>query len=561
MGEVDVFARPGAQATAQVKVFTRRASGLVRVMSPYSAFAYNVLNMGVIFPWVYITTLSVFPNANVWVGIIVTGLFTGFLAVVYAGLASAMPRTGGDYVFQSRTLRPWLGFATVATMIITFFLQWQALGGWLLSVLGVYPMLTGLGIMTNNQSLIDWGAWYLVGWGPTIVTMVSSTIAALVLIKSFRWFVKLQWIMWYGFLLSYFLMVVLFLFTSNSTFILRYDRAAAMVGGGSGAYAAIMTNAANNAFTSDRTLSIAGTILVTPVALTSLGWVGYAQEQAGEIQGAQSLKNQIFINFGGGVVSMIMMAVLGLVVVRTVDQNWLSAAAYAAGAYNPAIPTPAIPPWFSSLAIMLTDSPILLFLMIIGIMLNAIQVVFNVIVGWTRVAVAMSIDGVLPKFVSHVSPRTHTPVYAHVIFLILGGYVFAYVYNLVPNYQVYTLAVTAVATVMYIGTALGGAVFPWTRKEVYRTAPISKFKVGPIPLITICGVIAAALSATMLYYFLTVPFLVNVDLSNLGYSGNLFLYVVVAIFFGWVGYYFVRRAYLRRIGVDLDLAYKEIPPI
>ena len=65
----------------------------------------------------------------------------------------------------------------------------------------------------------------------------------------------------------------------------------------------------------------------------------------------------------------------------------------------------------------------------------------------------------------------------------------------------------------------------------------------------------------MLYYFLTVPFLVNVDLSNLGYSGNLFLYVVVAIFFGWVAYYFVRRAYLRRIGIDLDLAYKEIPPI
>jgi len=541
MGEVDVFARRSGTATAQVQVFTRRASGLVRVMSPYSAFAYNILNIGVIFPWVYITPLALDPGASIWTGILICGAFTSLLAVVYAGLASAMPRTGGDYVFQSRTLRPWFGFATVAMMIITFFLQWQALAGWLVSVLGVYPLLTGLGVMTGNHTLVDWGAWYLVGWGPTIVTMVSSTIAALVLIKSFRWFVQLQWVMWYGFLLSYVLMVVLFLTTSNSAFAQRYDTASAFVAGGSGAYQAILNNAITNGFTPARTVSILGTILVTPVALTSLGWVGYAQEQAGEIQGAQSLKNQMFINFGGGVVSMIMMAVLGLVVVRTVDQNWLSAAAYAAGAYNPAIPAPAI--------------------MIIGIMLNAIQVVFNVIVGWTRVAVAMSIDGVLPKFVSHVSPRTHTPVYAHVIFLILGGYVFAYVYNLVPNYQVYTLAVTAVATVMYIGTALGGAVFPWTRKEVYRTAPISKFKVGPIPLITICGVIAAGFSATMLYYFLTVPFLVNVDLSNLGYSGNLFLYVVVAIFFGWVGYYFVRRAYLRRIGVDLDLAYKEIPPI
>src|SRR2546430_17629263 len=114
---------------------------------------------------------------------------------------------------------------------------------------------------------------------------------------------------------------------------------------------------------------------------------------------------------------------------------------------------------------------------------------------------------------------------------------------------------------MCSGTGLGAALFPWPRKAAQWTAPTGKCKVGPIPLITICGVIAGEFPATLLYYFLTVPFLVNVDLSNAGYSGNLFLYVVVAIFFGWVGYYFVRRAYLRRIGVDLDLAYKEIPPI
>ena len=556
---MDNFARRSEPVNAQVQVFTRRASGLVRVMSPYSAFAYNILNFGVIFPWVYITTLSVDPGANIWLGIIICGAFTSFLAVVYAGLASAMPRTGGDYVFQSRTLRPWIGFAYVSTMIITFFMLWQALGGWLVSVLGIYPLLTGLGVMMNNPTLIAWGAWYLSGWGPAIVTMVASTLAALVLIKSFRWFVQLQWIMWYGFLLSYAIMVIMFFITPTTDFITRYNHAATLAAGaGPGAYNSIYQTAISTGFTPARTMSFLGTVLVTPVALTSLGWVGYAQEQAGEIQGAQSLKNQMFINLGGGVAAMAMMALLAFAMLRTVDQNWLSVAAADSFLLNP---PPMIFPWFSNLAMLLTDSPIILFLMIIGVMLNAIQVVFNVIVGWTRVAVAMSIDGVLPKFVSHVSPRTHTPVYAHVIFLILGGYVFAYVYNLVPGYITYTLAVTAVATVMYIGTALGGAIFPWTRREVYRTAPISKFKVGPIPLITICGVIAAIFSAAMLYYFLTVPFLVNVDMSNLGYSGNLFLYVVVAIFFGWVVYYFVRRAYLKRIGIDLDLAYKEVPPI
>ena len=218
-------------------------------------------------------------------------------------------------------------------------------------------------------------------------------------------------------------------------------------------------------------------------------------------------------------------------------------------------------PWFSSLAMVLTDNPIILFLMLIGVMLNAIQVVFNVIIGWTRVAVAMSIDGVLPKIVSQVSPRTHTPVYAHVIFLILGGYVFAYVYNLVPGYTAYTLAVTAIATVMYIGTALGGALFPWTRKEVYRTAPISKYKIGPVPVITICGLVAVAFSVVMLYYYMTVGWLIGVDVG-LGLAGiPPFAFILVAIFFGWVAYYFIRRAYLKRLVIDLYLAYKEVPPI
>jgi len=518
-------------------------------MSPYSAFAYNVLNIGIIFPWVYITTLAIYPDASVWGGILITGLFTAFLAVVYAGLASAMPRTGGDYVFQSRTLRPWLGFAIVSTMIITFFLQWQALGGWLVAILGLSPMFTGLGITTGNQTFIDWGVWFASPTGAMVTTMVASTAAALVLIKSFRWFVKIQWIMWYGFLLSYVVMVVMFFVTPTATFASRYDRAATIIANsGPGAYQAILAN-----FTPTRTATIVGTILITPVALTSLGWVGYAQEQAGEIQGAQSLRNQMFINVGGGLFSMVLMAVLAFAMIGTVGQDWLSAAA-GAGAGAP------VAPWFSNLAIMLTDNPIILFLMIIGILLNAIQVVFNVIIGWTRVAVAMSIDGVLPKVVSQVSPRTHTPVFAHVIFLILGGYVYAYIFNMVPDYGKYTLAVTAVATVMYIGTAIGGAVFPRTRREVYRTSPIAKYKVGPIPLITLCGIIAAAFSGWMLYYYITQPFLGIADLSK-GLDGVISLLIMTAIFVGWTMYYFVRRAYLRSIGINLDLAYKEIPPI
>jgi amino acid transporter len=520
-------------------------------MSPYSAFSYNVLNIGVIFPFVYLTTLAVYPNASLTLGILITGFFTAFLALVYAGLASAMPRTGGDYIFQSRTIGSWVGFAIVATMIITFFLQWQAIGGWLTSILGLSPMFVGLGLAMNNTQFLNLGVWFTTPLGIWVVTAASSTIAAAVLIKSFAWFVKAQWIMWYGFLLSFVVMVVMFFATPTSTFIANFNHASTVLSPGidngtGNYYQFVIKQAVAGGFIPAAGFSLIGTFLVAPVALTSLGWVGYAQEQAGEIRGAQSLRNQLFINLGGGLFSTALMMILAYALVNTVGQGWLSAASFNS-ANMP------IAPWFSTLAEVLTNNPALIVLMMIGILLNAIQVVFNVIIGWTRIAVAMSIDGVLPKFLSKVSDRTHTPVNAQVFYLIIAGFIMGYVYNFVPGYTSYALAVTAVATVMYIGTALGGAVFPRVRKAIYDSSPIAKYKVGSIPIITIAGVIAAAFSAVMLYDYLTLPFL--------GVASAISEEIMLAIFLGWVAYYFIRRSWLRRVGIDLELAYKEVPPI
>ena len=57
------------------QVFTRRASGLVRVMSPYSAFIYNILTMGVIFPWTYLWAPTAFQGSNLVLGILFAFLF------------------------------------------------------------------------------------------------------------------------------------------------------------------------------------------------------------------------------------------------------------------------------------------------------------------------------------------------------------------------------------------------------------------------------------------------------------------------------------------------------
>ena len=51
-------------------------------------------------------------SAYGWAAII-AGLFCVLLALIFSSLTSVMPRSGGDYVFSSRILHPFLGLARV----------------------------------------------------------------------------------------------------------------------------------------------------------------------------------------------------------------------------------------------------------------------------------------------------------------------------------------------------------------------------------------------------------------------------------------------------------------
>ena len=69
--------------------------------------------------------------------------------------------------------------------------------------------------------------------------------------------------------------------------------------------------------------------------------------------------------------------------------------------------------WPNIVAMALAGSPIIVVLIAFGYILNSFQIVNNCYIGMTRVMVAMSLDRLLPEWVSRVSDRLHTPVNAH----------------------------------------------------------------------------------------------------------------------------------------------------
>ena len=77
---------------AKPEVFSRKASGLSRVMSPWSAFIYNFLTMGVIFPWTFVWAPEAFPGVSVWMACLFATLLELPIALAYVWMATAMPQ-------------------------------------------------------------------------------------------------------------------------------------------------------------------------------------------------------------------------------------------------------------------------------------------------------------------------------------------------------------------------------------------------------------------------------------------------------------------------------------
>ena len=112
-------------------LFVRNATGLVRELSAFDAF--NLVFSAVLIP-VGITQVMGFtpqfwPHANMLVSFAIATPLVLCFGLVYLYFTTLMPRSGGDYVWVSRTLHPSLGF--LVNFSLTFvFLTWVSGVGW-----------------------------------------------------------------------------------------------------------------------------------------------------------------------------------------------------------------------------------------------------------------------------------------------------------------------------------------------------------------------------------------------------------------------------------------------
>jgi APA family basic amino acid/polyamine antiporter len=371
--------------------------------------------------------------------------------------------------------------------------------------------------------------------------------------------VRLQRVMWVAILVAFGTMLLVLVTTAAADVPARLDAFSTAIGG-SPTFTADATAAAVAAEVElNPAFSLLATLLIAPIAWTSLQWATYSSQQNGEIKSAGSFRDQAFIIIGALVMTGLLLALLAFVLENTVGTEFLYVAGsgYWSGVGEATLAGSYL--WPNIIATAIANNPIVTLLIAFGFILNGHQIVHNCYIGMTRVMVAMSFDRLLPEYVSRVSERLHTPVNAHVIYF-LASIPVIWLYNNfaygegddTTSWASLTLGVTFACGYVFVATALAGALLPFRAKAAYDASPGSKYTVGGFPLVTIVGLLGAAFGVVFLFLFLT-----N---EQLGLTSQLAYTVVGGVLLFAAAWYLIAKQMRRSSGINVDYAFKEIPP-
>src|SRR4029450_5780264 len=114
-------------------VFLRKATGLVREVGLTDAFLMNTIGMNVAIGavFLFLQAPANFPQGSMLLATIIGTVMMAFtLLWVYSEFAAAMPRSGGDYVFVSRALHPFLGWLLSWSQGIWLIFFWVGFNAW-----------------------------------------------------------------------------------------------------------------------------------------------------------------------------------------------------------------------------------------------------------------------------------------------------------------------------------------------------------------------------------------------------------------------------------------------
>lgn len=535
--------------TTSSGLFARNATGLVREVTPLSAYILNSIGGHPVQPLAYglFFAFALFPGGNFLIGGLLAIPITLAFSYAFGLMTSMIPRTGGDYVIVSRVVSPLVGLISSCCQTVANLLS-VAFFGSVIVTLGVGPGLIGIGLVAHNQALIDFGT--TVQNGPVwkiVFGTIMYLLAAAMHTGGWRRVARTQAIVWIIVSGGLVICGVIALLTPNSVFIHNFNAFALPYTHDADTYHSVIAAAQKAGVQTNSPFSFANTIPIIGIFAQFSIFSWFTSYIGGEIRQSRSTKTAHMMAFGG-LTSVLGVLLFAAVFFRSFGTEFLIAANSSAGLPS-SIPT--APVYFFLIAASVGNTAVAVFL-VATYLLFWVMLSYFVFTQPTRTLFAWSFDGILPKGITKVNERTHTPYVALIVTVVLTELFLIYSLTNTKFYQVIVYA-TLIQLISMGLVGVSALIVPWRRPALYSASSTKKTVLG-LPLVSLVG--AAAVAVTVFIWVLYFVYATQYGLTD---ASGLAVWVGGTILFAVLFYYGV-RLYKRSQGIDVSRVYAEIPP-
>lgn len=550
-------------------LFVRKATGMVRSWSVFDAFIYAFFSINLVTLGFYSFSQMYYFGGGMIPALIISAVFIIFEVIVYASLISVMPRSGGDYVWQTRVFGGGIGFILSITGWWFTLWLWTPIYGDMLRQIVITPLLGAFGMQ-------EAAVWFAGSGTPLFVcSLITLAFVALVIILGMKTYARIQKYSFYAGMLGLLIVIVLLFTGSPETFKAGLESNSAAYFGTQGDLYQPTVDAGIAAFAS--TPMTGGSfyliLLTLPYLVFFNLWPNWGATLYGEVRGATDYKR----NFSGMAWALIATTVLGILFFLGINKaigwdfymqanaSWWN---YAWG-YTTELPPLPVWPNPAMLATFLTDNRLIQIVVLLLMSTWWFGWAGTLFLSSTRVIFAAAFDRLLPEKAAELN-KNGTPVNAMLLMVIPAMLVSAlYAYNAgvaedgTGGFKSITLAATQGIAIMYFGTAIAAIILPYKKKDLFEASPIAKMKFAGVPLITIAGLIFGGFLLFLLVEWFFDPWL-NPDYAPVGLYGISFAntnsivflascYIIAAaIYYGF-------KSKRKSEGIDLDKVQAEIP--
>src|SRR3989454_1038823 len=548
-----------ASSAIEGSIFLRNATDLRREVSLLDAFIMNTfgMNIAVGAVFLFLQAPAYFPQGNMLVAVIIGTLVMAFtLLWVYSTFATAMPRSGGDYVYVSRALHPFFGWLLGWSQGMWLIFFWIGFNAWFALTFAVPISLTTIGAVTGQSGWIDFSnnllaSFSILGittqWWVLIIGLLINIGFAVLLILGGQSFWRWQKV---------------FFLIAGGSIILAF--LLLLFGGGRipGAWDSfaihnkgllfnqVIPAAVKSGYTLPGGFSLADTLLMLPWVFFVVGYAQGSAQIGGEVKHAA--RSQYLAMVGGVLLNGAMLALLVIVFTQAVGTNWIGSVGYLSFNNPTLLNLPStLSPSYNFIVSLLTGNVLLPIIIGIGFIFWALMGTPLSELQATRYMLAWAVDRMIPAPLGDVSERFHSPVKA-IIFCTVTGTIALIALVAVPQASLLGALLAQIAA--FILVSIAGIVFPYRLRHVWESA--GSHRLFGIPTVTLAGVGGVIVLGSLMLMFIFNSTINSTFGVTARQSLSFMIGVVVIGIIWYAAAYFLNRSQ----GVDLGLTCREIPP-